>query len=249
MNTADELRATGYWVAPIRIDDAVVELLRQACDATVRQLLDSPVDSSSRVAVDADGVDYVRRVGALWTRSPVFAGFMLSTPMLQVAELSIGEPALPVNAQLVIKHPREQQGLNWHYDPDPPGKPRPCFDYVIAVYLESSTADNGALRVVEGSHLWSLAERSEWIRSRPEISDRPSEQDSIELSCASGTVCLHERGIIHGSPRNRTEGQRRTMYMHYRSERMLTEFRGAEYVGRLRRSISCVPPLGSAAQK
>jgi len=246
MTTVDTLQKFGHWVSPIRIDDAVVDSLCEASDMTVRHVSAAPTDSSSRVVTDGDGVAYVRRVGKLWARSAVFAEFMASQQIMLIAEDAIGGCALPVNAQLVIKHARETQGIDWHFDPDPPGKLRPPFDYVIGVYLDHSTVANGALRVVEGSHLWTLADRREWIRSHRDSSTSSSTGDPISLYCAAGTVCLHERGIIHGSPPNTTYTQRRTVYLHYRSEQMLRETKGPDYVDRLRESLASVSTSGSS---
>ncbi|MFD3705669.1 phytanoyl-CoA dioxygenase family protein [Nocardia sp. NPDC058658] len=238
------LRQSGYYVSPIRVDDDLIDILRVASDNAVRAVVMSPAENNYRHGDGDRGFGYVRRIENLWTLDPAFASLLVHRPIIETAEAAIGARAMPVNAQLIIKGARESGSLNWHFDPDPVGKPRPADDYVLAVYLEDSSSRNGAIQVVPGSHRWSFKRRIGWLREHPQIASDPA-AEAVELSCPAGTICLHERGILHGSPPNRTDGQRRTIYVHYRSKEFLTETRGENYVAKLAASLAGLPALGS----
>ncbi|MFD6396655.1 phytanoyl-CoA dioxygenase family protein [Nocardia sp. NPDC060249] len=150
---------------------------------------------------------------------------------------------MPVNAQLIVKGPHERDALAWHFDPDPPGRPRPRYDYVIAIYLEDSTAGNGAVQIMPGSHRWSINRRIDWLHRHQHTACGDPIDGAVEIVCPSGTICLHERGILHGSPPNSTAAQRRTIYLHYRSTEFLCATRGAGYVDKLSASLALLPTL------
>lgn len=85
-----------------------------------------------------------------------------------------------------------------------------------AIAIDACTKENGALRVVPGSHLreWPLA--SEW----PPYLDEASfpEQDQAYLECPAGTVVLFHSKLAHASSPNTTSEPRRLLiYSHYPS--------------------------------
>lgn len=85
-----------------------------------------------------------------------------------------------------------------------------------AVAIDACTKDNGALRVVAGSHLreWPLA--STWPPYLDESSFPPGEQ--IYLECPAGTVVVFHSKLAHASSPNTTSEPRRLLiYSHYPS--------------------------------
>lgn len=85
-----------------------------------------------------------------------------------------------------------------------------------ALAIDRCTKENGALRVVPGSHLqqWPLA--SEW----PPYLDEASfpEHDQVYLDCPAGTVVVFDSRLAHASSPNRTTDPRRLLiYSHYPS--------------------------------
>lgn len=85
-----------------------------------------------------------------------------------------------------------------------------------AIAIDACTRENGALRVVPGSHLqdWPLA--STW----PPYLDEASfpEQDQVYLECPAGTVVLFHSKLAHASSPNTTPDPRRLLiYSHYPS--------------------------------
>ncbi|MEU1985012.1 phytanoyl-CoA dioxygenase family protein [Nocardia sp. NPDC019395] len=238
------LRQAGYFVSPTRIQPETLELLHTASDAAVRNAqASSRSEHTNRLGLAQDGAAYVRRIEKLWKHDPAFASLLVFEPIVSIAESAIGTTIMPVNAQLVIKGAHENNSLDWHFDPDIAEHPRPSEDYVLAIYLDTSTTDNGAVQVVSGSHRWSLAQRQAWLRNQPQISSHNLPAGAVELNCPRGTIGLHERGILHGSPRNRTPQQRRTIYLHYRSTEFLRATKGPDYVDKLAASLAGLPGL------
>jgi hypothetical protein len=85
-----------------------------------------------------------------------------------------------------------------------------------AIAIDECTRENGALRVVPGSHLqeWPLA--STW----PPYLDEASfpEEDQVYLECPAGTVVLFHSKLAHASSPNLTTDPRRLLiYSHYPS--------------------------------
>lgn len=85
-----------------------------------------------------------------------------------------------------------------------------------AIAIDACTRENGALRVVPGSHLreWPLA--STW----PPYLDGASfpEEDQVYLECPAGTVVLFHSKLAHASSPNTTSDPRRLLiYSHYPS--------------------------------
>jgi hypothetical protein len=85
-----------------------------------------------------------------------------------------------------------------------------------AIAIDACTRENGALRVVPGSHLqeWPLA--SDW----PPYLDETSfpEEHQVYLECPAGTVVLFHSKLAHASSPNTTSEPRRLLiYSHYPS--------------------------------
>ena len=83
-----------------------------------------------------------------------------------------------------------------------------------AIAIDACTRENGALRVVPGSHLqeWPLA--STWPPYLDEASFPESEQ--VYLECPAGTVVLFHSKLAHASsPNTTTEPRRLLIYSHY----------------------------------
>lgn len=85
-----------------------------------------------------------------------------------------------------------------------------------AIAIDECTRDNGALRVVPGSHLqeWPLA--STWPPYLDESCFPPNEQ--VYLECPAGTVVIFHSKLAHASSPNTTSSPRRLLiYSHYPS--------------------------------
>lgn len=136
-----------------------------------------------------------------------------------VSELVGGVPFAPSTETLVFKLPGQGFGHRWHQDP--PALRR--FPSVMAgVYLDRSTAGNGALRVVPRSHLSGYHGTEDWVFA---LTGGPygDRAPCVVVEARPGDVVFHATSVVHGSPWNGAPELRRTIYFqldHYEDVRL-----------------------------
>jgi non-haem Fe2+, alpha-ketoglutarate-dependent halogenase len=133
--------------------------------------------------------------------------------ILDAVEDVIGPNILCWGSSFFIKEPRNPGYVSWHQDStywglDP-------ADVVTAwVALSDSTAANGAMRVIPGSHkLEQVAHRDtfnpENLLSRgQEVMVDVDEREAVMLELAAGEMSLHHVRLIHGSDPNPSDLRR-----------------------------------------
>lgn len=150
-----------------------------------------------------------RHICAVAAKSPTFARDILChTTMQQVADIVL----LPncANYQLNIAHVldrgpgAEQQWLHrdedvWIHMP----APHATLQIATVIALTDFTADNGATRVIPGSHLW--------------LRDQTGEvSDTVAAEMKAGSAVIYLGSTIHGGGANTTAAtRRRGMHMSY----------------------------------
>lgn len=127
--------------------------------------------------------------------------------VLDAVEDVIGPNILCWGSSFFIKEPRNSAFVSWHQDStywglDP-------ADVVTAwVALSDSTAANGAMRVIPGSHLLDQVPHrdtfnAENLLSRgQEVMVDVDERQAVMLELAAGEMSLHHVRLIHGSDPN-----------------------------------------------
>lgn len=145
---------------------------------------------------------HTRHLSGVARHSRVFATDVLCHPLYEQVCDAILLPSCAhyrLNvAHLLDRGPgSEQQYLHrdeqvWAHLP----KPHPTLQVASVIALEAFTADNGATRVVPGSHLWP-----------PERVPKPEELVAVEMP--AGAAVLYLGGIIHGGGPNTTRDRRR----------------------------------------
>lgn len=141
---------------------------------------------------------------------------LLGCEPLMLEEKLNGKELLDCDLGDLTVHP-SSAGFPFHTDYHyfyPDGYPPETLSSAIAI--DRCTKENGALRVVPGSHLrdWPLV--SEW----PPYLDEASfpEQDQVYLECPAGTVVVFHSKLAHASsPNATTEPRRLLIYSHYPS--------------------------------
>ena len=133
--------------------------------------------------------------------------------ILDAVEDLIGPDILCWGTSFFIKEPRNPGFVSWHQDStywglDP-------ADVVTAwVALSDSTATNGAMRVMPGTHKLEQVPhrdtfRPENLLSRgQEIMVDVDERQAVMLELAAGEMSLHHVRLIHGSDPNPTDQRR-----------------------------------------
>ncbi len=206
---------------PTLIDDGF-ELHREVMRADLVGKLRSEADG---VATDAGSVC----VRNLQRRSAVFAAFA-SAPVLSAL---IGDGMVPVRSILFDKTPEANWPVAWHRDlticverltgepiegygpwsqKDGDSHVQAPLDLLrqmitIRVHLDRANSENGALRVVPGSHRHGL-EGSGDLRPRPA-------DHVVSCDCAAGDVLLMSPLILHSSQRSKNISRRRVLHFEY----------------------------------
>ena len=101
-----------------------------------------------------------------------------------------------------------QQGLHMDW-PTPAAKGA----YVVATalfLLDDFTKENGATRIIPGSHLWARP------LTKAEQQPNAHHAKEIVIEAKAGSALVLNRHVWHSGTRNRTQGQRRTIQCQYR---------------------------------
>ncbi len=127
--------------------------------------------------------------------------------VLDVVEQVIGPNILVWGSSFFIKEPRNPSFVSWHQDSTYWGLEPP--DIVTAwVALSESTRENGAMRVIPGSHKLDQAPHRDTFAANnllsrgQEIMVEVDESKAVELPLQPGEMSLHHVRLIHGSDPN-----------------------------------------------
>jgi len=134
--------------------------------------------------------------------------------VLAVAESLCGENFVPTYESMVFKQEGDGAAIPWHQDAVHPRKYR-IFNYDL--YLDRSSADGGALRVLPKSQqqrqdICAVSERWGW--NHPDVR-------IVEME--PGDVLLHDVMVIHGSEPVEGKDLRRTIYYEFRAAEEILE--------------------------
>lgn len=189
-------------------DGAVI--LDQRLDADVLRAVEA--DLAPFVASTAEGRNdfsgfQTRRIGALMARSPACRGLALDPLVNATSARFLAEHAdgyqLHFTQAISIGPGESEQPL--HRDRGVWGGyvPRRIETQLSTVWAVGAfTADNGATRVVPGSHCWPK-ERE------------PEPREVVAAEMEPGSVLLYSGTVLHGGGANRTEQRRLGVLLHY----------------------------------
>lgn len=134
--------------------------------------------------------------------------------ILDAVESVLGPDIMVWNSSLFIKEPHDPGYVAWHqdvYEFDTEA------DNLVTAWiaLAPSTAENGAMKVVPGSHKNRLAEHAKsaegsatLLRDGLELAVEVDEADAVSFELAQGEMSLHHMYIFHGSPPNVSDTRR-----------------------------------------
>lgn len=232
--------AHGYVVLPGRIPADLLARLREAADewiATGRALgPDSPEGPDYQWATRG-GARRMFRIDYLHGKGSAASLELLGSPaVLGIAESLAGPDLVPTYESLVFKNTGDGAAIDWHQDAV---HPRTHRIFNVDVYLDASTAGEGALRVAPGSHLapvdvCQLQDEYGW--------DAPG---VVQVELEPGDVLVHDVMVVHGSEAVTGNRLRRTIYYEFRAAEQI-QAEGpwdAEWVDRRMRLL----PLGLEA--
>lgn len=193
-----QYREAGY-LAPIRImEEAEAAALRGALEA-VEARMGGPLRGDLR-----------HKSHLLF---PFLAELVRDARLLDAVEDVLGPDLLCWNSNFFIKEARNPAFVSWHQDSTYWGLSAP--EVATAwVALTASTAANGAMAVIPGSHTLDQAphrdtfHRHNLLTRGQEIAVAVDETKAVTLALKPGEVSLHHVRLVHGSPPN-PSGDRR----------------------------------------
>lgn len=187
------LEADGYAVVPAAIDAGQVAAARHALEALLAQTPNGRDDFEGR---------HTRRVYALFGKTRALDAMAVHTLVLGVLDAVLGQYALSAPTAIAIEPGEVAQPLH----PDDAIYPvaRPHTELVVNVMwpLGEFTVDNGATRIVPGSHRWG--------------DERPTaDTATVAVEMAPGSALLYLGSVWHGGGANRSAGTRLGVVLHY----------------------------------
>jgi len=108
--------------------------------------------------------------------------------------------AVPTACALVYKMPHFGAEIPWHRDPL---DVLPSTVFNFSIFLDATSADNGPLSFVPGSHL----------HDRGYPTGRP--HDAVAVRAAAGDVLIHDVRVYHGSDRSSSPTPRRSIIIEF----------------------------------
>jgi len=132
--------------------------------------------------------------------------------ILDAVEDVLGPNLLVWSTSFFIKEARDPAYVSWHQDATYWGLSAP--DVLTAwVAFTDATVENGAMRMVPGSHDEQLAHRDTFapnnLLSRgQEIAVEVDEARGVDILLRAGEMSLHHVRMVHGSPANRSDDRR-----------------------------------------
>lgn len=133
--------------------------------------------------------------------------------ILDVVEDVLGPDILCWGSSFFIKEPRTRSFVSWHQDSTYWGLD-PADVMTAWVAFSDSTAENGAMRVIPGSHKLDQVPHNDTFRPEnllsrgQEIMVDVNEADAVMMPLRAGEMSLHHVRLIHGSDPN-PSGERR----------------------------------------
>lgn len=206
------MKDAGFW-----IEEDV--LTQRECDSLVESL--------------SEGLAERGRAGARHLmKHPAAAEVASDSRLLRIARRALGEQAVPYRATLFEKSGRANWLVVWHQDTALPlasrfdssewgpwsekagvlyaHAPSWALSRVLAlrIHLDASTAENGPLRVIPGSHAAGLL-------SDEQVFSIARRQECVDCQVSRGGVLAMRPLLIHSSSKARVDAPRRVLHIEY----------------------------------
>lgn len=209
-------RDNGY-VSGVRIlSDAQVERLRDELTGLFDPVHDGCEfwhEYHSNESTNPDTVLF-HALGA-WRISPGFHD-LLWQPAFTVPAAQLLEGTVRFwHDQLFCKPAQHGGVVAWHQDYSYWTRTQPMAHLTCWIGLDDSTADNGCLQYIPGSHKWNLlpitglAGDMDAIQEVLNAEQWEQFQNPIAIELKAGEASFHHPLMVHGSNENRTDGPRR----------------------------------------
>jgi ectoine hydroxylase-related dioxygenase (phytanoyl-CoA dioxygenase family) len=195
---AERIESDGYVVLESVVPPELVRRLVETIDR-VMDSLGTPFGANAFLG------ERTRRLFNLLARDPLFAEVPLFPPALDVASSVLDDGLLLSSLTAISMHPG-QDAQPFHCDDGSIPLPRPHVPLTcVAIWaLTDFTLDNGATRLVPGSHRWDR---------RPGKGEQPD--GVVSAVMPAGSVLIYNGGVWHGGGPNRSDARRLGIVCNY----------------------------------
>jgi ectoine hydroxylase-related dioxygenase (phytanoyl-CoA dioxygenase family) len=194
---AAELDQNGYCLVREAIETSELDLLRETLVRVAAEEIENDTDY-----VYENGSN--QRVWALLNKGEVFERLVQNETILTLVSHLLGKVFLLSNINANIAGPGGNP-MFLHSDQDyvPPPFPEYALVTNAIVFLDDFTAENGATRIVPGSHK---------LRTRPDYSNLP---ETVPVTGPRGTVMVFHGALWHQTGPNTTVADKRHAILCY----------------------------------
>lgn len=226
-----EYRERGYVVLESVFTEPELEEMRQESDRLAELTVNASIalgELSPRLDVQTrDGKVILRKVQPVNDISEVFSRYSSDDRFLAPMRDILDSQPIVMEEKLNYKQPlpgpppieADTSGEGFPYHTDwayfgLDGYPKETLS--SALLVDETTAENGPLRMLPGSHKKDWPIQDEWP---PLVREGiVPEGDVVDLLAPAGTVVIFSSALVHASSENRTDGPRRMMiFSHYPS--------------------------------
>jgi ectoine hydroxylase-related dioxygenase (phytanoyl-CoA dioxygenase family) len=191
-----------------------------------------------RLVDDLDGASLRRSKAGVRhaLRHPAVASLAQEPRLLHIAKEILGADALPFRATLFDKLPRANWLVVWHQDTALPLRERQdtpswgpwsvkdgvvyahapasvlCRVLALRIHLDDSTADNGPLRILPGTH-------TKGVLSDDDIHELAGRVAPTDCLVPQGGVLAMRPLVVHASSKSQSEMFRRVLHIEYSASR------------------------------
>nr|WP_238481420.1 phytanoyl-CoA dioxygenase family protein [Motilimonas sp. E26] len=207
----DHINQHGFVLIKQLIKPSVIIRLRHLCQCLID---DTESQHANRLQLENIAITqthkgyFVSRVNNLFQFQPQFAYLLAHTGLMDSVEAIIGESVLPSYESLVIKHPLDRHGFDWHRDIGDRSQ-EPVL--TVGIYLDEAKVDQGALKVIPQSHTSQLTVSE----LKAQLTKKKSK--SVDVAATAGDVIIHHVNTVHASDRQASSTIRRTIYFEFRA--------------------------------
>jgi len=209
--------AQGYLVPHFRLPPAQVDRLRGALDQLIHdnpgvrpEKLVSAHLSGRGSGVNAEGVK----------GNDQFLALAMDEQILDLVEALIGPDIVLWGCHVFCKPAGDGHETPWHQDGHY-WPIRPLANCTVWVALDASTAENGCLRVIPGSHAARVThphlteDRTDLALQQRMADDSFDESQAVDVELQPGQMSMHDVFMIHGASANRSPRRRAGVALRY----------------------------------
>ena len=197
-----QLDELGYLVLPDFVPPTMLEAMRERVEALWAEEGD---DAGSEFRLEPG----TRRLANLVDKGDVFARMIVMPGILECIEAVLGPDYKLSSLNARSTNPHNPEAQPWHVDAGAIADERGYWVCNTIWMLDDFTPENGATRLVPGSHKWGK-------RPQEELADPSAPHpDEILLTGRAGGVVVMNAHLWHGGTANQTDRPRLAMHAFY----------------------------------